>query len=266
MPPEGDWQEALIAIAYGAALRILAIYRQDFAVEWKADASPVTRADLAAHDYISQQLAALTPDIPVLSEESADIAPAVRRRWPRLWLVDPLDGTREFIKKNGEFSVNIALIEHGVAVWGVIVAPEHGFIYYGGAGQGAWQRHRPGGITRAMQPRRPATPPLRLASSRSQGDEAGMAALRARLGETERVRLGSALKFCHLANGGLDVYARLGPTGEWDTAAGQAIVEGAGGSVVDARGRPLRYNVRDTLLNGDFFAVADTALLPRLLA
>ncbi len=266
------WQEAVIAIAHEASRRIMAIYAQDFRVEWKSDASPLTAADLAAHDYISTQLAALTPDIPVLSEESATIPAAERLRWRRLWLVDPLDGTREFVKKNGEFSVNIALIEEGVATWGVIVQPLNGFIHYGGAGHGAWQRPHPQGVSTPMQPRRPATAPLMLAASRSHGDGGEGDALRARMAAlpvfagAHTRRLGSSLKFCHLAAGQLDVYPRLGPTGEWDTAAGQAIVEGAGGAVLALDGRPFRYNQRDTLLNGSFIAAADPALLTALLA
>lgn len=253
-------REALIATAYEAGQRIMAVYAQDFAVEWKADASPVTTADMAAHDYISNRLAELTPDIPVLSEESADIPVAVRQSWQRLWLVDPLDGTREFIKKNGEFSVNIALIEQHVATWGVIIAPVHGVIYYGGLQHGAWQRNAPGGISQPIQSRRPYARPLRVAASRSHGD-ARTQQLIASLGDVEVIRLGSSLKFCHLAHGGLDLYARFGPTSEWDTAAGQAILEGAGGTLIDLQGRPFRYNARDTLLNGDFLAAGDDALL-----
>ncbi|PJK11576.1 3'(2'),5'-bisphosphate nucleotidase [Lysobacteraceae bacterium NML120232] len=254
--------EAVIAIAYAAGLKIMTVYAQDFGVDWKADASPVTAADMAAHEYISTQLAALTPDIPVLSEESADMPTAQRKSWQRLWLVDPLDGTREFIKKNGEFSVNIALIEDGIATWGVIVAPVHGFIYYGGAGQGAWTRCRPAGQTRPIQTR-PAASPLQVAASRSHAD-ARTDALIARLGDVEVIRLGSSLKFCRLAEGQLDLYARFGPTSEWDTAAGQAILEGAGGALVDLQGRRFRYNQRETLLNGDFLAAGDMALLGRL--
>lgn len=256
-------REAVIAIAHEAALRIMDVYTQDFAVTWKADASPVTAADMAAHEHISSRLAELTPDIPVLSEESADIAAAERQGWPRLWLVDPLDGTREFIKKNGEFSVNIALIENHIATWGVIVSPAHGFIYYGGPQHGAWRRAHLGGISQPLQSRRPYAQPLQVAASRSHGD-ARTQELIASLGDVEVIRLGSSLKFCHLADGRLDLYARFGPTSEWDTAAGQAILEGAGGALIDLQGRPFRYNARDTLLNGDFLAAGDCALLEEI--
>ena len=251
-------REGVMAVAEEAARAILAVYRRDFDVSHKADASPLTEADLAAHHSIVDGLARLTPDIPVLSEESAHTIPLPQRRaWSRLWLVDPLDGTREFVKRNGEFTVNIALIEDGVSVFGVIQAPVTGELWYGGAGQGAFRRDASGQMP--LRGRRPATAPLRVAASRSHRD-ARTDALMARIGEVETVGLGSSLKFCRLAEGGMDVYPRFGPTSEWDTAAGQAILEGAGGAVLDPRGRPFRYNQRETLLNGDFIALADPAL------
>lgn len=259
-------REAVIAIAAAAGRKIMQVYdARDFGVDWKDDDSPVTAADMAAHEYIGAQLAGLTPDIPVLSEESADIPATGRHGWSRLWLVDPLDGTREFIKKNGEFSVNIALIENHIASWGVIVAPVDGCIYYGGPQHGAWQRPHPGGISQPLQSRRPYARPLQVAASRSHGD-ARTDALIGSLGDVEVIRLGSSLKFCRLAEGRLDLYARFGPTSEWDTAAGQAILEGAGGALVDLQGRPFRYNARDTLLNGDFLAAGDNALLGEIRA
>ena len=251
-------REGLIAIARDAADAILAVYAGAFEVERKADASPVTAADLAAHHRIVDGLAALTPDIPVLSEESADEVPWSRRRgWTRYWLVDPLDGTREFVKRNGEFTVNIALVDAGEAVFGLIQQPVGGAVWYGAPGEGAWVRE--GAQQRPLQVRRPAHAPLRVAASRSHPDPRTRALL-ARLGETEPVALGSSLKFCRLAEGRMDVYPRFGPTSEWDTAAGQAILEGAGGRVLDPQGRPFRYNRRDTLLNGDFLALGDPDL------
>lgn len=252
-------RDGVIAIARSAAEAILDVYAGAFDVIRKADASPVTAADLAAHHVIVDGLAQLTPDIPVLSEESADtVAIDMRRRWTRMWLVDPLDGTREFVKRNGEFSVNIALIEHGVAVFGVIQAPVTGLLWHGAPGQGAWRRD--GTIETAIQARRiDGAAPLRVAASRSHRD-ARTSAFLARMGDTEPMPLGSSLKFCRLAEGALDVYPRFGPTSEWDTAAGQAILEGAGGVVLDPAGRPFRYNQRDSLLNGDFIALSDPSL------
>ncbi|KGQ18701.1 3'(2'),5'-bisphosphate nucleotidase [Lysobacter dokdonensis DS-58] len=251
-------REGAIALAQQAAVAILRIYESAFDVERKADQSPLTAADLAAHRILVEGLEALTPDIPVLSEEAAEDATwNVRRDWRRLWLVDPLDGTREFVKRNGEFSVNLALIEDGEAIFGVVQAPVTGDLWH--ATRGGPALHRRGAGEIAINARRPATAPLRVAASRSHRDERTDAFI-AKLGPTEPLSLGSSLKFCRLADGGLDVYPRFGPTSEWDTAAGQVVLEAAGGMVVDAKGRPLRYNQRETLLNGDFLALGDPQL------
>ena len=251
-------RDDVIALAREAAHRILAVYETCFDVEHKADASPLTQADIASHECIVAGLERLTPDIPILSEESAEDVPGlVRRQWQRLWLVDPLDGTREFVKRNGEFTVNIALIEDGVATFGVIQQPVTGALWWGAPGQGAYKRE--GDADVALHCRQPATAPLRVAASRSHRD-ARTEALMQRIGDTEAIAQGSSLKFCRIAEGAMDVYPRFGPTSEWDTGAGQAIVEAAGGVVVDPRGRPLRYNQRDTILNGDFIALGDPGL------
>ncbi|TWI02732.1 3'(2'), 5'-bisphosphate nucleotidase [Luteimonas cucumeris] len=257
-PVDDELREGVIALARDAAAAILEVYEGAFDVEHKADASPLTAADLAAHRCIVAGLARLAPDIPVLSEEAAEEIPLVQRRgWQRLWLVDPLDGTREFVKRNGEFTVNIALIDHGVPVFGVIQAPVTGLLWHARQGLGAWRRV--GDHDAPIAVRRPARSPLRVAASRSHRDPR-TEALMARIGEVETVALGSSLKFCRLAEGGMDVYPRFGPTSEWDTAAGQCILEGAGGCVIDPKGRPLRYNQRDTILNGDFIGLGDPGL------
>ena len=251
-------REGAIAIARDAAAAIVGIYEGAFAVEHKADASPLTAADLAAHHCIVEGLERLTPDIPVLSEEAAEDWPYdLRKQWARLWLVDPLDGTREFVKRNGEFTVNLALIDEGVAIFGIVLAPVGGALWHGERGRGAFRRDASHDI--AMQTQRPAARPLRIAASRSHRDPR-TEALMARIGDTEQVALGSSLKFCRLAEGGMDVYPRFGPTSEWDTAAGQCVLEAAGGCVIDRKGRPLRYNQRETLLNGDFLALGDPTL------
>ena len=257
-----DQREAVIALARKAAAEILAVYDSEFAVQHKDDRSPLTAADLASHRCIVAGLQALTPQIPVLSEESKDIDIAARREWTTFWLVDPLDGTREFIKRNGEFTVNIALVVDGVATWGVIQQPVTGALWHGGAGLGAFIREGDAGDV-AIRTRTPAAAPLRIAASRSHRDERTQAVLDALPG-SEVVGCGSSLKFCRIADGGIDLYPRFGPTSEWDTAAGQAILEGAGGAVLAPDGRPFRYNQRATLLNGDFLALGDIALRDRL--
>jgi len=251
-------REGAITLARDAAAAILGIYDSAFAVEHKADASPLTAADLAAHRILVEGLERLTPDIPVLSEEAAEDATwNLREGWRRLWLVDPLDGTREFVKRNGEFSVNLALVEDGDVVFAVVQAPVGGALWHATRGAGAFRREGERDV--AIQSRRPAQSPLRVAASRSHRDGRTEAFIE-QLGDIEPVSLGSSLKFCRLAEGSLDVYPRFGPTSEWDTAAGQCILEVAGGIVVDSKGRPLRYNQRDTLLNGDFLALGDPQL------
>ena len=251
-------REGIIALARDAARAIMQVYEGEFAVQHKDDDSPLTAADLAAHRCIVAGLAALSPSIPVLSEESAqDVPAALRRQWPRMWLVDPLDGTREFVKRNGEFTVNLALCEDGVPVFGIVQAPVGGALWHAARGVGAFRRE--GDQDVRLRTRRPAVSPLRVAASRSHRDGRSEAFI-ARMGEVEPVGLGSSLKFCRIADGAMDVYPRFGPTSEWDTAAGQCVLEGAGGIVVDPKGRPLRYNQRDTLLNGDFLALGDPEL------
>lgn len=254
-----DLREQVIELAYRAADAILAVYDSEFAVQHKDDRSPLTAADLASHRCIVAGLRALTPDIPVLSEESAhEVSNAERCGWSRLWVVDPLDGTREFIKRNGEFTVNIALVEHGEPVFGVVQAPVTGVAWHGGRGLGAFRREK-GGDDAPVKTRAPAGAPLKVAASRSHRDERTQAFID-RMGEVEPVGLGSSLKFCRIAEGGMDVYPRFGPTSEWDTAAGQCVLEGAGGALFDPRGRPFRYNQRNSLLNGEFIALGDLAL------
>ena len=256
-------REGIIALSRQASAAIMQVYGGEFAVERKDDDSPLTAADLASHRCIVDGLEKLSPGIPILSEESAEEVPAMlRRQWSRMWLVDPLDGTREFVKRNGEFTVNIALIEDGEAVLGVVQAPVTGALWHGQRGRGAFRRE--GGQDLPIRVRAPATSPLRVAASRSHRDARTEAVL-ARMGGIEPVGVGSSLKFCRLAEGSMDVYPRFGPTSEWDTAAGQSVLEAAGGAVLDlvpggGFGRPLRYNQRDTILNGEFMALGDTSL------
>ncbi len=258
MNPVGDdLRDAVIDLARAAGEAILQVYAQAFEVERKADASPLTEADLASHRLIVEGLQALTPQWPVLSEEASDIPWTTRREWPTYWLVDPLDGTREFVKRNGEFTVNIALIDAHRPVFGVVQAPVGGAVWHAVRGGGAFRRD--GDADVALHTRRPASPPLRVAASRSHRDARTESVL-ARMGDTEIVGLGSSLKFCRIAEGRLDVYPRFGPTSEWDTAAGQCVLEAAGGALLAPDGRPFEYNRRQTLLNGDFIALGDPEL------
>lgn len=252
-----EWVDPVLQLARAAGAAIMRVYVEDFAVEQKDDQSPLTAADMAAHHLIVAGLAALTPEIPVLSEESADVAWAERAAWRRYWLVDPLDGTREFVKKNGEFTVNIALIEDGVAVFGVVYAPALDELHYGVRGLGAFICD--GGIRVPIASRRPAAAPLHVAASRSHMDARSAAAIE-RMGEVTLLGMGSSLKFCRMAEARLDVYPRFAPTSEWDTAAGQCVLEAAGGAVITLDGQPLRYNSKDSLLNPDFLALGDPAL------
>ncbi|RMF97855.1 MAG: 3'(2'),5'-bisphosphate nucleotidase [Gammaproteobacteria bacterium] len=255
MPEDHDkLLEAVLQIARAAGAAILEIYAADFTVETKADHSPLTAADRAAHELILRELGQLTPDIPVWSEESADIPYAERRGWPRLWLVDPLDGTKEFIKRNGEFTVNIALIDGHRPVLGVVHVPAQARSYLAAAGTGAFVDDGDG--RRPIRVQRPAAEPVRVVGSRSHRG-ASLDRYLECLGPHLLVPMGSSLKLCLVASGDADVYPRLGPTSEWDTAAAQAVVESAGGHVVDLDGRALQYNTKPAPLNPYFIVYGD---------
>ena len=255
MPTDID---QLIRIARAAGQAILEVYNRGFEVRNKDDNSPLTEADLASHQVIIAGLEELTPQIPVLSEESASVSYETRRNWERYWLVDPLDGTREFIKRNGEFTVNIAMVEAGRPVLGVVHVPVSGAVYAGDVAHGAFLEDAAG----RRQPLRVATrraTPLRVAGSRSHAGDS-LRAFLGRVGEHELKSMGSSLKLCLVAEGKADIYPRLGPTSEWDTAAAQAVVEAAGGSVTDTALRPLRYNQKESLLNPYFLVFGDTSV------
>ena len=248
------------AIARAAGEAIMAVYRSDFAVETKADASPLTAADLAAQKVILAGLSALEPLLPVLSEEAKALAWSERSQWTRYWLVDPLDGTREFVKRNGEFTVNIALIDRHRPVLGVVLAPVTGELYVAGHGQGAWLQPQADMPWQRIRARPLAQPPV-LAGSRSHGGGHERELLESLLGaEHVLVPLGSSLKFCLIARGEADVYLRLGLTSEWDTAAAQCVLQEAGGAVLDLQGRPFTYNRGESLLNPEFIAVGDAGI------
>ncbi|WP_264310711.1 3'(2'),5'-bisphosphate nucleotidase CysQ [Pseudomonas putida] len=253
----------VVKLAHRAGEAILPFWRADVAVANKADDSPVTAADLAAHRIIADGLLALAPQIPVLSEEDCDISLAERQSWSRWWLVDPLDGTKEFIAGSEEFTVNIALIENGEVVFGVVSMPTNGRCYFGGRQLGAW-RAEAGEAAQPIQVR--IAPPgdgrFTVVASRrhsSPEQEALLAGLGAAVGDLQLASIGSSLKFCLLAEGSADCYPRLAPTSQWDTAAAQGVVEGAGGEVIGLDGQPFRYPARESLLNPFFLALPSAA-------
>ena len=250
-----DLLDAVREIAAGAGAEIMRIYARDFDVDFKADESPLTEADMASHRHIVAALHRLTPDLPVLSEESSSVDYSIRRDWQRFWLVDPLDGTKEFIKRNGEFTVNIALIDGHEPVLGVVTAPARDAEFFGHKGIGAW-RVRSGGEPEAIAVSRREAGTLRVVGSRSHRG-ASLDEFLAQLDDYEMVPMGSSLKICLVADGTADVYPRLGPTSEWDTAAAHAVLLAAGGELVTSDGQPLLYNASPELLNPHFLAIGN---------
>jgi len=236
------------------------VYRGEIEVLRKDDSSPLTQADLAAHHIIESGLSKLTPQLPVLSEESAAIPYATRATWRRYWLVDPLDGTREFIKRNGEFTVNIALIDDGKPVMGVVYAPAKDQLYYASKDCGAFKQSDNQAV-QAIKARKLDLANITVAGSRSHSDarmQAFLANLAGNLSQPKLISIGSSLKICLVAEGAADVYPRLGLTSEWDTAAAQCVLEQAGGQLTDTSGNTLQYNTKESLLNPEFFACGAT--------
>ena len=247
-----------VNIARDAGAAILDIYDSGFNVEEKEDKSPLTDADLASHNLILQRLTELTPDIPILSEESAKLPFAERSGWETYWLVDPLDGTREFVKRNGEFTVNIALIHKHQSIIGVINVPVLDVDYYAWENGGCYKTENKGEAKKISVKKldESANAKLTVAGSRSHGSEM-MQQYMAKLGDTETLSMGSSLKFCLVAEGRADLYPRLGLTSEWDTAAAHCIVIQAGGFITKTDMSALEYNTKDSLLNPFFFVFGD---------
>ncbi|KUI97054.1 3'(2'),5'-bisphosphate nucleotidase CysQ [Vibrio sp. MEBiC08052] len=252
----------LIEIARSAGQLILDYYQtKSYEAFTKSDQTPVTSADLAAHKFITEKLQSLTPDIPVLSEEDADISLEKRSEWSRYWLVDPLDGTQEFIARSGDFATIIALVEDNQPVIGVVYGPISGVTYYACRGKGAWKIPDLSDSLRIHTHRHEfPSQSISIAISRRQD----INRITNRLSTEwnyDLVPLGSAaLKACLVAEGAVDCYLRLGPTGEWDTAATQCIVEEAGGKLLSTKLSPLSYNLRETLENPNFIVIGDPKL------
>ncbi len=234
--------ELAIKLSIEAGKVVLSIYREDFAVNKKSDNSPLTIADITSHRILTHGLT--KTGIPVLSEEGKDIPYEVRRDWQRFWLVDPLDGTKEFINRNGEFTINIALIEGSRPVLGVIYAPAKDLLYYSLKGEGVWKRQG-NEVKRLSSQSEAQSNSIKVVASRSHHSrevDDFISKLKEKYSEIEFLQAGSSLKFCIVAEGSADIYPRFTPTMEWDTAAGQAIVEEAGGAVLALDGKTLSYN------------------------
>lgn len=256
--------DSLIALVRAAGREILDVYDGHIEVETKADDTPLTQADLRAHQAIVRGLRELTPNWPVVSEESAPPPFEVRKQWQHYWLVDPLDGTKEFVNRNGEFTVNVALIEDGAAVVGVVGVPVRGSVYVGDCRENLAFRldgeKRTALQTRRMDGQTEKGRGITVVASRRHGGErlgGYLDDLCRHFGTVSRKAVGSSLKLCILAQGEADLYPRLGPTSEWDIAAAHAVLSAAGGAVIRSDGSNMVYNAKESFLNPDFLAIGD---------
>lgn len=255
MAPE--WIEAVQQLAKEAGKGISKIYQQqDVGVQWKADNSPLTEADTFSHELISKGLKKLTPDWPIISEEGAIPDFALRKQWERFWLIDPLDGTKEFINKTGEFTVNIALIEQNRPILGIVYVPIAQKMYVASDEPGSARVQEGDGNWRPIKAKQEPQMPMRVTVSRRHGQGGRLEAFLNTLDDYQLVHCGSTLKICLIAEGRADIYPRFGKTSEWDTGAGQCILEAAGGKLIDFQGHSLQYNTKDSLLNPEFIAVS----------
>jgi 3'(2'), 5'-bisphosphate nucleotidase len=255
--------DAVIAISKNAGEAILEIYNSDFDYEIKEDLSPLTEADKISHRVICQMLKSLTPNLPILSEEDSSIPYSLRSKWNKYWLIDPLDGTKEFIKRNGEFTVNIALIENHSPILGVIHIPVSGETYWGSYVDGSYYSQK-NKTPKKINVSEKKDDPIRVVASRSHYSKA-LDYILDEIGNFEIITKGSSLKFCLIANGEADIYPRIGLTSEWDIAAGEAIVKYSGGYMLDIDGNHLRYNHKKDFLNPYFIASNDKKKLESLL-
>ena len=253
-----------VEIAKLAGEGITEIYNSDFDYQLKKDLSPITAADNLSHIIITKRLKILAPEIPILSEENCDIPYKIRANWTKYWLVDPLDGTKEFIKRNGEFTVNIALIENNTPIFGVIHLPVTSETYWGSQVNGSFYSSGNNDV-KEIRVSDNHQNPIRLVASRSHPSEM-LNSLLKKIVDYEIIEVGSSIKFCHIASGQADCYPRFGPTSEWDTAAGEAIVSSAGGHVVAASGNSMKYNVKEEYLNPNFIVSNGKIISERILS
>ena len=253
-----------VEIAKLAGEGITEIYNSDFDYQLKKDLSPITAADNLSHIIITKRLKILAPEIPILSEENCDIPYKIRANWTKYWLVDPLDGTKEFIKRNGEFTVNIALIENNTPIFGVIHLPVTSETYWGSQVNGSFYSSGNNDV-KEIRVSENHQNPIRLVASRSHPSEM-LNSLLKKIVDYEIIEVGSSIKFCHIASGQADCYPRFGPTSEWDTAAGEAIVSSAGGHVVAASGNSMKYNGKEEYLNPNFIVSNGKIISERILS
>jgi|TARA_B110000438_G_scaffold41940_1_gene41716 3'(2'), 5'-bisphosphate nucleotidase len=247
--------DELIAIAKEAGEAILEVYNSDFDYQMKEDSSPLTKADTISHNIISKKLKELTPEIPILSEEDSDIPFEIRSKWIKYWLIDPLDGTKEFIKKNGEFTVNIALIENCRPILGVIFMPISSETFWGSKDNGSFYKKN-NKIVQMNVTKDKNNDLLKIATSRSHPSN-DLDSFLKRFSRYEIIKAGSSIKFCLVALGKADIYPRLSPTCEWDIAAGHAIAENAGATLINIDGSEVLYNRKESYLNNSFFVFND---------
>ena len=252
-----------VEIAKLAGEGITEIYNSDFDYQLKKDLSPITTADNLSHNIITEKLESLTPEIPILSEENCDMPYNIRSQWPQYWLVDPLDGTKEFINKNGEFTVNIALIDHNTPILGIIHIPVTNETYWGSKVNGSFYSNENDDVEE-INVSKHHNNTIRLVTSRSHPSVL-LNSLLEKIADYEVVKVGSSIKFCLIASGQADCYPRFGPTSEWDTAAGDAIVRFAGGYVIDTNGQPITYNRKESYLNPNFIVANGKIFTEKLL-
>ncbi len=255
--------QSVIDIANLAGDAIMSIYSTNFDYELKDDNSPLTKADIASNQIIINELERMNPSYPILSEESSNVKFEERSKWERYWLVDPLDGTKEFLKKNDEFTVNIALIEKNTPIFGVIRVPAKSITYWGGVDIGSYSK-KDGESSKKINVSKRRSTGLRVVSSRSHKNNRLDECL-SNFDSIQDINIGSSLKFCLLAEGKADLYPRLGPTSEWDTAAGEAILKYSGGYLLTIDGKKMNYNNSEALLNPYFIASSDESYIQKFI-
>jgi 3'(2'), 5'-bisphosphate nucleotidase len=253
---------ALLKQVNRASVAILDIYQSaNLDIEYKKDKSPLTLADKTSHDVLVLGLKRMHPDIPILSEEGAAISYETRKQWPYFWVIDPLDGTKEFISKNGEFTINLALVKGNKPIFGAVAAPTKGTVYFANQGNGAYKKEN-NNPPQPIKAKEKTNQKIIVARTRSHKDEKE-AGIIAKLGSSETIHAGSALKFCLVAEGKADIYLRGGPTMEWDTAAGDCIAAEAGAKTCTIDGNPFLYN-KQNLLNPGLICTANSEIANQL--